>query len=66
MPDTVVRSILRLPPDLHVQLVAWAKEEDRSLNNLIVRVLRRAVAEHGVTAGAQNRTPGDRDVVVAE
>lgn len=45
MAEAVVRFFVRLPDDLHAQLTAWAKEEDRSLNNLIVRLLRRAVAE---------------------
>ncbi len=43
--DTIVRSILRLPSDVHAPLAAWAKAEDRSLNNLIVRLLRHAVVE---------------------
>jgi hypothetical protein len=45
MAEKVIRLILRLPPDLHDPLTAWAKEEERSLNNLIVRLLRRAVTE---------------------
>lgn len=45
MADKVIRLILRLPEDLHAPLTAWAKEEDRSLNNLIVRLLRRAITE---------------------
>jgi predicted HicB family RNase H-like nuclease len=40
----VVRFLLRLPPDLHAKLVALADEDNRSLNNLIVTLLRRAVA----------------------
>lgn len=45
MAEKVVGLMLRLPPDLHAALTEWAKEEDRSLNNLIVRLLRRAVSE---------------------
>lgn len=45
MADRIVRLILRLPEDLHGPLTAWAREEERSLNNLIVRLLRRAVSE---------------------
>lgn len=45
MAEAVTRLILRLPPDVHGPLVEWAKEEDRSLNNLIVRLLRRALTE---------------------
>lgn len=45
MAEAVVKLMLRLQPDLHAQLKEWADEEDRSLNNLIVRLLRRAVTE---------------------
>lgn len=45
MAEAVVKLLLRLPPDLHASLVARAREEDRSLNNLIVHVLRRALTE---------------------
>jgi len=40
-----VKKLLRLPPDVMGQLTAWANEEDRSVNNLIVHLLRRALAE---------------------
>lgn len=43
MAEAVARLFVRLPSDLHTQLTSWAKEEDRSLNNLIVRLLRQAV-----------------------
>jgi predicted HicB family RNase H-like nuclease len=36
---------LRLAIDLHAKLVAWAKAENRSLNNLIETILKHAVAE---------------------
>jgi predicted HicB family RNase H-like nuclease len=45
MAEKVVGFFVRLSPDMHAQLTAWAKEEDRSLNNLIVWVLRRALTE---------------------
>jgi predicted HicB family RNase H-like nuclease len=45
MAEAVVRFFVRVPPDLHAQLADWARAEDRSLNNLIVRLLRRAVTE---------------------
>jgi predicted HicB family RNase H-like nuclease len=45
MAEAVVKLFVRLPPDLHGALTAWAREEDRSLNNLLVRLLRRAVEE---------------------
>lgn len=34
---------LRLPSDLHLELTDWAAKSDRSLNRLIVRILRQAV-----------------------
>lgn len=45
MAEAVVKLMLRLPPDLHAALSEWARDDDRSLNNLIVRLLRRAVTE---------------------
>ena len=39
-----VSSVLRLPPDLHLALQQWARDEERSLNAQIVYLLRRAVA----------------------
>lgn len=45
MAELAVKLMLRLPPDVHATLTEWAREEDRSLNNLIVRLLRRAVTE---------------------
>jgi hypothetical protein len=45
MAEAVARLFVRLPADLHDPLVAWAREEGRSLNNLIVYVLRRALAD---------------------
>lgn len=45
MAEKVVALMFRLPPDLHATLSEWAREEDRSLNNLLIRLLRRAVSE---------------------
>lgn len=45
MAEKFVGLMLRLPPDLHSVLSEWAREEERSLNNLLVRLLRRAVTE---------------------
>ena len=45
MAEKAIGFFVRLSPDLHASLSAWAKEEERSLNNLIVRLLRRALAE---------------------
>lgn len=45
MAEKAVGFFVRLSPDLHASLTAWAKEDGRSLNNLIVHVLRRALTE---------------------
>jgi predicted HicB family RNase H-like nuclease len=42
-----VKLMLRLPPELHQQLRRVAFEEDRSLNNLLVHIVRRWLAEQG-------------------
>lgn len=41
----VLRFVLRLPPDLHEELKAWASREERSLHAQILYVLRRALRE---------------------
>lgn len=45
MAEKLVGLFVRLSPDMHASLTAWAKEEDRSLNNLLVHLLRRALTE---------------------
>lgn len=45
MAEAVARLFVRLPDDLHKRLVERAREENRSLNNLIVTWLRRCVSE---------------------
>lgn len=45
MAEAVARFILRLPTDMHVALTEWAREEERSLNQHIVYLLRRALAD---------------------
>ena len=37
------RFMLRLPDDIHEQLVAWAQDEGRSLHNLLMRIVRHAL-----------------------
>ncbi len=37
--------LLRIPPDLLDALTDWAEADDRSVNSLIVHLLRRALAE---------------------
>lgn len=44
MAEAVVRLFVRLPSDLHAQLVELARREDRSLNGQIVHLLRRALS----------------------
>jgi len=39
----VKRFVLRLPDDMHTQLVAWAKEEKRSLHGLLIWIIDRAL-----------------------
>lgn len=45
MAEKLVGLMLRLRPDLHTRLVERAREENRSLNNLIVTWLGRCIAE---------------------
>lgn len=44
MPETF-KILLRLPVELHRELKEWAEEEDRTVTNLIVHLLRRALRE---------------------
>lgn len=46
MPD-FKRFMIRIPDDVHEQLKAWAKEEDRSLHSLLIWIIRRALKEFG-------------------
>lgn len=41
----ILRFVLRLPPELHEELKAWAEDEERSLHAQIIYVLRRALKE---------------------
>lgn len=41
----LVRVLLRVPDDLWEEIRRWAEEDDRSLNQQVVHLLRRAVAE---------------------
>lgn len=45
MRDKIVRFALRLSPELHEQLKAWAEQEERSLHAQIIYVLRKALRE---------------------
>lgn len=41
----VARRLLRIPRELDEKLSAWAAEEDRSVNSLMVHLLRLAVLD---------------------
>lgn len=49
--------LLRLPPDLHRELQAWAEQELRSLNGHIEYLLREAVRRRRAAGGDGPRTP---------
>lgn len=40
-----VRFLLRAPKDVWDEIKRWADEDDRSLNQQVVHLLRRAIAE---------------------
>lgn len=46
MSEQETRFTLRVPDDLYAQLQEWAKREERSVHNLIIVTLRKAVSEH--------------------
>ena len=46
MPETVVHFQIRMPPVLHEQLASWAKDDNASLNVLIVELLQKALTDH--------------------
>lgn len=41
----VIKFLLRIPPEVHEELKAWAEREERSLHAQILYVLRRALRE---------------------
>lgn len=49
----MVETGLRMPELLHAAMVAWAKEEGRSLNAQIVYLLKMAVNEAGKPTGKE-------------
>ena len=49
--------LLRLPPDLHRELQAWAEQELRSLNGHIEYLLREAVRRRRSASGDDPRKP---------
>jgi predicted HicB family RNase H-like nuclease len=55
MPETVVHFQIRMPPALHEKLVTIARDDKVSLNQLVVDMLKMAVAhnqEHTVASAA--------------
>jgi predicted HicB family RNase H-like nuclease len=46
MPESVVHFGLRMPPLLHEGLASWAKDDNASLNTLIVELLQKALKDH--------------------
>lgn len=45
MAEKVVKSVLRIPESLWLDLKAWALHENRSVNSQILYVIRRALTE---------------------
>lgn len=46
MPTNLVKTMVYMPPELREALERMAAKENRSLSNLIVTLLQRAVEEH--------------------
>jgi predicted HicB family RNase H-like nuclease len=46
MPETVVHFQIRMPPHLHERLASWAKDDNASLNALVVEILQKAFTDH--------------------
>jgi predicted HicB family RNase H-like nuclease len=46
MPESVVHFLIRMPPNLHERLASWAKDDNASLNALIVEILQKALMDH--------------------
>ena len=46
MPESVVHFLIRMPPNLHERLASWAKDDNASLNILIVEILQQALRDH--------------------
>jgi predicted HicB family RNase H-like nuclease len=45
MPDALKIFNLRLPQDMHADLTAMAVEQDRSLHNMVIVILRSAIEQ---------------------
>ncbi len=46
MTDNEKKFTLRLPEELHAELVRMATADERSLHSMVVKILREAVAQH--------------------
>ena len=46
MPESVVHFQIRMPPHLHERLASWAKDDNASLNALVVEILEKAFTDH--------------------
>ena len=46
MPESVVHFQIRMPPPLHERLASWAKDDNASLNALVVEILQKALTDH--------------------
>jgi hypothetical protein len=44
VPD-IVKFLIRVPSDVWGEIKAWATDEDRSMNQQVVHILKRALAE---------------------
>jgi HicB family len=55
MPETVVHSQIRMPPDLYEKLASRAKTQKTSLNGLVVGTLQKALMDHESEAKTSKR-----------
>jgi hypothetical protein len=55
MPEKIVHVSLRLPPDVHRQLMEWADREHRSLHAQVLHTLLEALDKEGKRRSRQQR-----------
>ena len=46
MPEKWVHFQFRMPPHVHQRLASWAKDDNASLNALVVEILEKAFTDH--------------------
>jgi predicted HicB family RNase H-like nuclease len=56
MPETVVHFQIRMPPVLHEQLHTWARDDNKSLNALIVGLLEDAAEKRAGKPATASKT----------